>query len=58
MDRKQVFAEVGGLLDTYCQDCFLKAHFRKENGKKYALSFCINKCTIGQKLKEYGSNLK
>ncbi|MDF0727909.1 zinc-finger domain-containing protein [Cytobacillus sp. S13-E01] len=57
MNKKLIRLEVGEILDTYCQDCFLKSYFRKEYGKKYAQSFCINKCTVGQKLKNYGQKL-
>ncbi|MEC0612932.1 zinc-finger domain-containing protein, partial [Bacillus spizizenii] len=31
--------------------------FRKEFGKTYAHPFCINKCTVGEKLKAYGDVL-
>lgn len=57
MDRKQVLMEVSDILDTYCNDCFVKSHFRKEYGKNYAQSFCIHQCTVGEKLKEYGKKL-
>lgn len=57
MERKQVLDEIGTILDTYCVDCLLKQHFRKENGKSYAHHFCINQCTVGQKLKQMGEKL-
>ncbi|MFT4414141.1 zinc-finger domain-containing protein [Fredinandcohnia humi] len=57
MDRKKLLLEVGEVLDTYCQDCFVKEFFRKERGKRYAQSFCIKNCTVGEKLKEYGRKL-
>ncbi|RSK27321.1 zinc-finger domain-containing protein [Bacillus sp. HMF5848] len=57
MSRKKIFTDVHYLLDTYCEGCFLKKHFRKEFGKANAQAFCINKCTIGEKLKEYGNKL-
>lgn len=57
MKRKELILEVGEMLDTYCQDCFVREHFRKENGKRYAQNFCIKTCTVGQKLKEYGKKL-
>ncbi|MDQ0162799.1 hypothetical protein J2S06_001876 [Bacillus alveayuensis] len=57
MDKKQVIEQITELMDTYCIDCFLKKHFRKEFGKTYAHSFCINQCTVGQKIKEFGSQL-
>jgi hypothetical protein len=57
LDRKQLITEVNDLLEMYCEGCFLNSHFRKEQGKKYAQSFCIKQCTVGQKLKEYGKKL-
>ncbi|MFC4322744.1 zinc-finger domain-containing protein [Litchfieldia salsa] len=57
MNRKKLIEEVGEILDTYCKDCFLKAQNRKEFGKAYAQTFCINKCTVGETLKEYGKRL-
>ncbi|WLR43684.1 zinc-finger domain-containing protein [Bacillus carboniphilus] len=58
MEKKQVIETVTKLMDDYCTDCFLKKHFKKEFGKTYAHSFCINKCTVGQKVKHYGSYLQ
>jgi len=57
VDRKQVIEKVGSILDTYCNGCFLIHHHRKEYGKKYAQSFCNNKCTVGCELQKYGKIL-
>jgi hypothetical protein len=57
VNRKQIISEVHNLLEAYCEGCFLNRHFRKEYGKRYAQSFCIKKCTVGEKLKEYGKML-
>ncbi|ENQ3108248.1 Protein of unknown function [Bacillus sp. 491mf] len=57
MNRKQLINEVNDLLETYCDGCFLQKHFRKEQSKYYAHSFCIRQCTIGEKLQEYGKHL-
>ncbi|MCC9087516.1 zinc-finger domain-containing protein [Bacillus sp. A015] len=57
MDKKTAVKELTDLQDTYCSDCFIKKHFRKEFGKKYAHSFCIQQCTVGEKIKEYGNAL-
>jgi hypothetical protein len=54
LERKQLLEEVTQMLDYYCQDCFIKRTFNKEQGKNYAQSFCINQCTIGEKIQEYG----
>ncbi len=58
MDRKQVISEVDKILESYCKDCLLKAHFRKEHGKTYAHRFCIEQCTVGQQIKKIGQYLK
>ncbi|MCY8977362.1 zinc-finger domain-containing protein [Bacillus atrophaeus] len=57
MDKKSIFKELTELQDEYCKGCFIKQHFRKEYGKTYAHSFCINKCTVGERLKAYGEVL-
>lgn len=57
MSKKQTLQELSEILDTFCVDCLLKKHFREEYGKRYAHSFCINQCTVGQKIKEVGKKL-
>jgi predicted DNA-binding protein YlxM (UPF0122 family) len=57
LEQKKALLEANQILDTYCQQCFLNAHFKKEYSKNYAQSFCINQCTVGQKLKQYGKKL-
>ncbi|MFK2824153.1 zinc-finger domain-containing protein [Bacillus sp. B190/17] len=57
MERKQLMAEMGEILDTYCEDCLLKAVFRKEKGKAFAHKFCITKCTVGEQLRKCGEQL-
>jgi Zinc-finger len=58
IDRKGIVVKVNELLDTYCNECLLKAHFRKEHGKRKAHRFCIEKCTVGEQLKQFGEQLK
>jgi hypothetical protein len=57
MSKKQTLNKLSEVLDTYCVNCLLKKHFRDEFGKRHAHSFCINKCTVGQKIKEIGERL-
>ncbi|RWU14483.1 zinc-finger domain-containing protein [Anoxybacillus flavithermus] len=57
MNRKDVLLRINELLDTYCEECFVKRALRKEYGKLYAQSFCIQTCTIGEKMKQYGQLL-
>jgi hypothetical protein len=57
LERNQVISKVDDILATYCEDCLLKAHFRKQHGKNKAHRFCIEKCTVGQNLRELGEKL-
>ncbi len=57
LEKKQVVGEIDQLLDTYCTDCLLKKTFRKEYGKNYAHAFCIEQCTVGQMIKDFGKKL-
>lgn len=52
MNRKKIYEEVEDVLASFCQDCFLRKHFRKEKGRTYAHQFCISECTVGEKLKQ------
>ncbi|EMT44954.1 MULTISPECIES: zinc-finger domain-containing protein [Anoxybacillus] len=57
MKRKDVLFQLNELLDTYCEGCFVKSTLRKERGKSYAQSFCIQTCTIGWKIQQCGKLL-
>ncbi|APH04675.1 zinc-finger domain-containing protein [Bacillus weihaiensis] len=57
MNKKETIQKISVLIETYCEDCLLKKHFREEKGKRYAHSFCINQCTIGEKIKQIGEKL-
>ncbi|MFZ3590913.1 zinc-finger domain-containing protein [Bacillus sp. DJP31] len=57
VEQKRVLLEVSNLLDTFCENCFVNGHFKKEHGKCFAQTFCIKECTVGQQLKEYGKLL-
>ncbi|MGE7759533.1 zinc-finger domain-containing protein [Peribacillus sp. NPDC097895] len=57
MNRKRIYEEVEDVLASFCQDCFLRKHFRKEKGRSYAHQFCISECTVGEKLKQLGNEL-
>ena len=54
MNKRTIRQEVGEILDKYCDGCFLKSYHRSSFGKNYALSFCNQQCTVGEKLQEYG----
>jgi len=57
MERKLILEEIDNLIKNYCDGCFVYKHFRKDHSQKFAQSFCINKCTVGEKIKDMGKQL-
>ncbi|TLS37500.1 zinc-finger domain-containing protein [Pseudalkalibacillus caeni] len=57
MNKKETIAEVGFILDTYCEGCLVKKFLRQDYGKCAAQKFCIRECTVGEQLKKLGKNL-
>ncbi|MBB2481565.1 MULTISPECIES: zinc-finger domain-containing protein [Heyndrickxia] len=57
MERKKLLKEVDSIIEYYCEGCFIKSTLQKEHGKTFAHRFCIEKCTVGEKLKEFGKKL-
>ncbi|KIL44148.1 zinc-finger domain-containing protein [Jeotgalibacillus soli] len=57
MERRKVIDEVEELLNTYCKDCLVKKQLRADYGKTHAHSFCIQQCTVGEKIQKYGKYL-
>ena len=55
--RKEILEQIAQLEAMYCDGCFLKSTFRKEYGKTYAQSFCIQQCTVGEQMRQYGEML-
>ncbi|MEB3749697.1 zinc-finger domain-containing protein [Geobacillus sp. FSL W8-0032] len=55
--RKEILEQIAQLEEMYCDGCFLKSTFRKEYGKTYAQSFCIQRCTVGEQMRQYGEML-
>lgn len=49
--------ELDHLLKTYCDGCFVFSTFKKENGRRSAHRFCINKCTVGLQIQKIGERL-
>ena len=56
-EKKEACKQVDFLLTTYCDGCFLHKQLVKELGRTHAHRFCINKCTVGESLKQIGSSL-
>ncbi|MBB6444627.1 zinc-finger domain-containing protein [Bacillus benzoevorans] len=57
MDRKDIYNEVEGILNQYCNGCFLYKQNRKDKGRAYAHKFCISACTVGEKIRMCGEKL-
>lgn len=57
MDKVSVMTEINEMLDTFCQDCFVKKQLSKDNGKTQAHKFCITTCTVGEQLQFLGSEM-
>lgn len=57
MDKLHVMNEIDEILNTYCEGCFLKKHFTKENSKTVAHKYCITQCTVGEHLQYLGREL-
>ncbi|KOY80772.1 zinc-finger domain-containing protein [Lysinibacillus sp. FSL H8-0500] len=57
MDKVTVMKDIDELHDTYCADCLVIQQLRKERGKPGAHRFCIESCSIGEKLQFLGEEL-
>ncbi|WP_277584317.1 zinc-finger domain-containing protein [Psychrobacillus antarcticus] len=58
MKNTQLINKIDELLDTYCDGCFVRKQLRKESGKTIAYRFCLEQCTVGENIKQIGSQLK
>lgn len=56
--EKAALAQIDHLMNTYCDDCLLKAHIRKTQGKTQARHFCISECSVGKQIKQLGNELQ
>ena len=50
--------KIDDLMNTYCEQCLLKSHIRKTEGKTQAHHFCINECSVGKQIKQIGNELQ
>lgn len=57
MNKTIIMNEIDGILDAYCDGCFLKIQLTKDKGKSGAHKFCITTCTIGEQLKFLGQEM-
>ncbi len=57
MDKVTVMKDIDELHDTYCADCLVIKQLRKERGKPGAHRFCIEACSVGEKLQFLGEEL-
>ncbi|SCT05322.1 zinc-finger domain-containing protein [Staphylococcus caeli] len=56
--EKQAIATIDHLMNTYCNQCLLKQHIKKTEGKTQAHHFCISECSIGKEIKQLGNELQ
>ncbi|MBY6273430.1 MAG: zinc-finger domain-containing protein [Caldibacillus debilis] len=56
--RLILYSEADKWMEDYCRGCFLHKYFSKEKGRRYAHNFCINKCTVGERLRKIGQELE
>ncbi len=56
--EKEAIDAIDHLMSTYCNECLLKNHIRKTEGKTQAHHFCINECSIGKQIKQIGNELQ
>ncbi|RIP34328.1 zinc-finger domain-containing protein [Staphylococcus gallinarum] len=56
--EKEAIDAIDHLMNTYCNQCLLKNHKRKSEGKTQAHHFCINECSVGKQIKQLGNELQ
>ncbi|WP_251517074.1 MULTISPECIES: zinc-finger domain-containing protein [Staphylococcus] len=56
--EKEAINAIDHLMNTYCNQCLLKNHLRKTEGKTHAHHFCISECSIGKQIKQLGNELQ
>ena len=57
MNKIIIMNEIDGILDDYCDGCFLKTQLSKDKGKSGSHKFCISLCTIGEQLQFLGQEM-
>ncbi|MFK4997803.1 zinc-finger domain-containing protein [Bacillus sp. N9] len=57
MTRSKILKEIDETISFFCQDCFLRSHFKKTFSKTYAHRFCIHQCTVGAEIQKKGRGL-
>lgn len=57
MNKIDVMKDIDELTDTYCVDCPIQKVLRASVGKSKAHRFCIESCSIGEKLQFLGNEL-
>ena len=57
MNKLSIINEIDGMMETYCEGCFVRTQIRKEQGKTAAHRFCISNCSVGSQLQFLGNEL-
>ncbi|HSP22446.1 MAG TPA: zinc-finger domain-containing protein [Planococcus sp. (in: firmicutes)] len=57
MDKLSIINEIDGMMEDFCEGCFVRKQIRKEQGKTAAHRFCISNCSVGSQLQFLGNEL-
>ncbi|WP_081447487.1 zinc-finger domain-containing protein [Bacillus coahuilensis] len=57
MNRTEIIRKIDEVVTNYCEGCFVKTQLRKDFGKTHAHRFCIQSCTVGEKVQNLGEKL-
>lgn len=57
IEKETIIEEIDLMMETYCTNCLVKEALSTERGKKGAHRFCIESCTIGEKIQWVGQEL-
>ncbi|UXR70609.1 MULTISPECIES: zinc-finger domain-containing protein [unclassified Staphylococcus] len=57
-EKRQAIETIDTLMADYCTQCLIKSHLRKEESKTSAHHFCINECSVGQRIQALGKYLQ
>lgn len=57
MNKIDVMKDIDELTDTYCVDCPIRKVLRASVGKSKAHRFCIESCSVGERLQFLGNEL-
>ncbi|UXR79378.1 MULTISPECIES: zinc-finger domain-containing protein [unclassified Staphylococcus] len=57
-EKRRAIDMIDTLMADYCTQCLIKSHLRKEESKTSAHHFCIQQCSVGQRIQALGKHLQ